>query len=91
MHGAPVIFWRDGENIRATEDMPGAPRRRRRQSGLTHGTPEYITQQADSYTHLIDVLRVAHGVAAGAHCREHERHPPTLGTRHRPDQSPRRP
>jgi phenylpropionate dioxygenase-like ring-hydroxylating dioxygenase large terminal subunit len=50
MHGAPVIIWRDGEEIRATEDPPGTPRQRRRQSELTHGTGEYITEQRYGYT-----------------------------------------
>jgi phenylpropionate dioxygenase-like ring-hydroxylating dioxygenase large terminal subunit len=50
MHGAPVIFWRDGDRIRATEDMPGTPPQRRRQGELTHGTGEYITEQRYGYT-----------------------------------------
>ncbi|WP_133258875.1 oxygenase [Mycolicibacter senuensis] len=43
MHGAPVILWRDGDRIRATEDLPGTPPDRRRCGELTHGTGEYLT------------------------------------------------
>jgi len=50
MHGAPVIFWRDGERIRATEDAPGTPPQRRRRGELTHETGEYLTAQRYGYT-----------------------------------------
>jgi Vanillate O-demethylase oxygenase C-terminal domain len=50
IHGAPVILWRDGERIRATEDTPGTPPQRRRQGELTHGTGDYITAQRYGYT-----------------------------------------
>jgi len=50
MHGAPVLIWRDGERIRATEDVPGTPPQRRRASELTHGTGEYVTEQRYGYT-----------------------------------------
>ena len=50
MHGVPVIFWRDGERVRATEDMPGTPPHRRRNGELTHGTGEYITAERYGYT-----------------------------------------
>ncbi len=50
IHGAPVILWRDGEHIHATEDFPGTPVQRRRQGELTHGTGEYITAQRYGYT-----------------------------------------
>ncbi|BCQ07398.1 hypothetical protein JMUB5695_00819 [Mycobacterium heckeshornense] len=49
MHGAPVIFWRDGERIRATEDAPHTPAQHRRRSELTHGTGEYITAERYGY------------------------------------------
>jgi Vanillate O-demethylase oxygenase C-terminal domain len=50
MHGVPVIFSRDGERVRATEDMPGTPLHRRRNGELTHGTGEYVTAQRYGYT-----------------------------------------
>ncbi len=50
MHGAPVIFWRDGETVRATEDMPGTPEQFRRAGELTHGTGEYLTHERYGYT-----------------------------------------
>src|SRR4029453_11481955 len=50
MHGFPVIFWRDGERVRATEDMPDTPAVRRRNGEMTHGTGEYITAQRYGYT-----------------------------------------
>jgi phenylpropionate dioxygenase-like ring-hydroxylating dioxygenase large terminal subunit len=50
MHGAPVIFWRDGERVRATEDLPGTPEQARRKGELTHGTGEYLTTQRYGYT-----------------------------------------
>ncbi|WP_133258871.1 oxygenase [Mycolicibacter senuensis] len=50
VHGAPVIFWRDGQRIRATEDAPGTPPQHRRNGELTHGTGEYITAQRYGYT-----------------------------------------
>lgn len=50
IHGAPVIFWRDGERIRATEDMPDTPPHRRRRGELTHGSGEYTTAQRYGYT-----------------------------------------
>jgi phenylpropionate dioxygenase-like ring-hydroxylating dioxygenase large terminal subunit len=50
IHGAPVILWRDGENVRATEDMPGTPLQRRRRGELTDGTGDYVTAQRYGYT-----------------------------------------
>src|SRR5271170_3289051 len=50
IHGEPVILWRDGERIRATEDMPGTAPEHRRQGELTHGTGEYLTEQRYGYT-----------------------------------------
>lgn len=50
IHGAPVILWRDGEHVRATEDMPDTPLGRRRRNELTHGTGDYITAQRYGYT-----------------------------------------
>jgi hypothetical protein len=50
MHGAPVIFWRDGERVRAAEDMPGTAQNRRRNSELTDGTGEYVTEQRYGYS-----------------------------------------
>jgi len=50
IHGAPVILWRDGERIRATEDMPGTPLQSRRRGELTDGTGDYITAQRYGYT-----------------------------------------
>jgi phenylpropionate dioxygenase-like ring-hydroxylating dioxygenase large terminal subunit len=41
MHGQPVIFWRDGGRLRATEDMPDTPRERRRISEFTAGSGDY--------------------------------------------------
>ncbi|MBZ4521795.1 hypothetical protein [Mycobacterium avium] len=49
MHGAPVIFWRDGHRIQATEDMPATPPQRRRRGELTYGTGEYLTAQRYGY------------------------------------------
>ena len=50
MHGAPVILWRDGARLRATEDLPGTPPQRRRQGELTGGTGDYITADRYGYT-----------------------------------------
>ncbi|MBZ4521761.1 hypothetical protein [Mycobacterium avium] len=50
IHGAPVILWRDGEDIRATEDLPDTPLNRRRCGELTHGTGDYVTEQRYGYT-----------------------------------------
>lgn len=50
MHGVPVVFWRDGERVRATEDMPGTPSLLRRNGELTDGTGEYIAAQRYGYT-----------------------------------------
>lgn len=49
MHGEPVVFWRDGHRIRASEDMPNTPVQRRRRGELTHGTGEYVTAQRYGY------------------------------------------
>lgn len=45
LHGSPVIFWRDGSAIRATEDWPGTPAHQRRCNEITQGTGEYITHE----------------------------------------------
>jgi phenylpropionate dioxygenase-like ring-hydroxylating dioxygenase large terminal subunit len=50
IHGAPVIMWRDGSSVRATEDMPGTPPQRRRESELTGGTGDYVTHDRYGYT-----------------------------------------
>lgn len=50
IHGAPVIVWRDGGRIRATEDLPDTPLHRRRRGELTHGTGDYITAERYGYT-----------------------------------------
>lgn len=50
MHGAPVILWRDGARLHATEDLPGTPPQRRRQGELTGGTGDYITADRYGYT-----------------------------------------
>lgn len=50
IHGAPVIFWRDGARVRATEDMPGTPAQYRRQGELTGGSGDYITHERYGYT-----------------------------------------
>ncbi len=50
IHGAPVIMWRDGARLRATEDVPGTPLQLRRQGELTHGSGEYITHERYGYT-----------------------------------------
>jgi phenylpropionate dioxygenase-like ring-hydroxylating dioxygenase large terminal subunit len=49
LHGAPVIVWRDGRTIRATEDLPGTPAGRRRDGELTHGTGEYPVVERYGY------------------------------------------
>ncbi len=49
LHGCPVIFWRDGSQIRATEDWPGTPPDRRRGGEMTQGTGEYITHERYGY------------------------------------------
>ena len=50
MHGAPVILWRDGARVRATEDMPGTPAQRQRRGELTGGTGDYISHERYGYT-----------------------------------------
>ncbi|CDO31232.1 hypothetical protein [Mycolicibacterium porcinum] len=50
IHGFPVIFWRDGARLRATEDMPGTPAQHRRQGELTGGSGDYITHERYGYT-----------------------------------------
>lgn len=41
MHGEPVILWRDGDRIRATDHLPGNPPALRRDGEFTGGTGEY--------------------------------------------------
>jgi phenylpropionate dioxygenase-like ring-hydroxylating dioxygenase large terminal subunit len=50
MHGAPVVLWRDGDRVRATEDIPDIPAQRRRQGELTHGSGEYVCAERYGYT-----------------------------------------
>jgi phenylpropionate dioxygenase-like ring-hydroxylating dioxygenase large terminal subunit len=49
MHGVPVIFWRDGDTIRATQDLPGTPAASRRAGELTGGTGEYPVTRRYGY------------------------------------------
>jgi len=49
LHGSPVIFWREGPRIRATEDWPGTAIHKRRRGEITQGTGDYITSERYGY------------------------------------------
>ncbi|MCF1592563.1 aromatic ring-hydroxylating dioxygenase subunit alpha [Streptomyces muensis] len=49
MHGEPVILSRDGDRIRATDDLPGAPPALRRDGEFTGGTGEYPVVERYGY------------------------------------------
>jgi phenylpropionate dioxygenase-like ring-hydroxylating dioxygenase large terminal subunit len=49
MHGEPVILWRDGDRIRATDDLPGSPSALRRDGVFTGGSGEYPVVERYGY------------------------------------------
>lgn len=49
IHGQPVILWREGARLRASENVPDAPRARRRGSEFTAGSGEYPLAERYGY------------------------------------------